>query len=167
MHCLIGPPFVCVCRHYRCRRCCCYCRSIPTGQPVETCDTQKFCRPIPNNNRFLCQYSFRPEGSLCRLGNSNNAVSAAGLPDSDNLSELSAEEIQTLGLQAQPSSADANHPEGEEGAHTVVHVSGGVETQQTVRASKVLTCGQCRANVCVEASRKWCKSASKRADSTV
>ena len=69
---------------------------------METCDTSRFCRAIPNNNRYLCQYSYRPENSLCPLPN-------------------------------------------------------------TTPANQKTTCGQCRATVCVEASKKWCKTASKNA----
>jgi 23S rRNA G2445 N2-methylase RlmL len=33
----------------------------------------------------------------------------------------------------------------------------------TTPANQKTTCGQCRANVCVEASKKFCKTASKNA----
>lgn len=144
------------------------CLPAATGQPVEGCDSRnRFCRPIPGNDRFVCQYSFRPEGSLCRLR--ANATTAAF--DETSLEELSAAEIDELGLEAEPSAEALNEPEDESPS---VQIAGASETQQTRRTrrtkpnrgnranSKALTCGQCRNNVCAAASAKWCKEARKR-----
>lgn len=133
-----------------------------TGQPVEGCDTRnKYCKPIPNNNMFVCQYNFRPEGALCRL--SDNAATAGF--GATSFEEMSAAEIQEMGLEAEssvdaPNSADkssrrlAGMSEAQQSGHTNGHT----------KRNKALTCGQCRSNVCVAASVKWCKEARKHRD---
>jgi hypothetical protein len=133
-----------------------------TGQPVQGCDTRnRFCRAIPGNDRFVCQYSFRPAGALCAL--SANTTTASFTETA--LEELSAIEIQELGLDAEPS-AETFEDAGEADA-SVVQIAGASETQQTRRTkpnranrgNKALPCGQCQNNVCVAASAKWCKEA--------
>ncbi len=140
----------------------CCITSTPTGQPVEGCDTRnRFCRPIPGNTRFVCQYNFRPEGALCPL-NANPAAAIASLAESF-LEELSTAEIQEMGLEAEPSAEDIDSEDS-------VQLASASEPQQNVnrrnnrpRNNKALPCGQCRNNVCVAAPKKWCKEARKRA----
>jgi hypothetical protein len=114
---------------------------------VEGCDTRnRFCRPIPGNTRFVCQYSFRPEGSLCPL----NAPAQSLAESATYFEELSAAEIQEMGLDAEPSVqiASASEPQ---------------QTRNNNRNNKAQPCGQCQNNVCVAANKKWCKEARKRA----
>jgi len=135
-----------------------------SGQPVEGCDTRnKYCRPIPNNNRYVCQYNFRTEGALCRL--SDNAATAGF--GATSFEEMSAEQIREMGLEAEPSAETSNDAD-----KSSRRLAGASEAQQSghtnghTKRNKALTCGQCRSNVCVAASVKWCKEARKHAADT-
>ena len=135
------------------------CFPTPAGQPVEACDPSgnRFCRPIPGNTRFLCQYNFRPEGALCVRNTTANTASL----DAGIFEELSAEEIQTLGLPATPT---AEYLEADIVGEA--QLMGGSEAQQNRRTKTkpdIKTCGQCVNKQCVAATAKWCKTAQKRA----
>jgi hypothetical protein len=134
---------------------------------VQQCDTdatRRFCRPIPGNTRFLCQYSYRAEGALCRTTNTITAASLASddFTDADDLVALSAEEVQALGLDAEPPAETMSEDKA-----VSAGIMGGSEVQQLLgrrkpTRRKIEACGQCRNRQCVAAPRTWCKSALRR-----
>lgn len=143
---------------------CCGCLVLhchPAGQAVTSCDTDRFCLDI-RSRRFVCQYSYRPDGFLCRSRNTTIVRTSSLDLDGVELVRLSAEELTTMGLEAEPSVELMS--EGEE--EVAASVLGGIEVQQGTRRTKtrrtkrkVVTCGQCRNRVCETVTGALCKAA--------
>jgi len=111
-------------------------------RPALCNNTTRFCRPIAGNTRAVCQYDYFPNGQLCRV--------TAGSTDFE---ELSAEEMQTMGLSGEPT----QYMEGEEDIEIEASLLGASEAQQVRRRRQKLTCGQCLNRVCVTQTARWCK----------
>jgi hypothetical protein len=88
------------------------------------------------------------------------ALASDDFTDADDLVELSAEEVQAMGLESEPPAETMSEDKA-----VSAGIMGGSEVQQTIKPTpqQIQTCGRCRNRECVAAPRKWCKVALRRA----